>query len=164
MRWKCYHYNHGDLTTGVLHVLPCPPVPPQTPWAALALSLTSCLCQVGRASPSCESSRHIAGHHSGLPVLPRCEMYLRQDLTVLKLREKFFSFSGDDCTVRDMEGRDWFKIEGAALSITSQRTMTDSSGRVVAGYRKKLLSLYATAYITAELGGQIEITSYLEIL
>ena len=87
-------------------------------------------------------------------------MYLRQDLTVLKLREKFFSFSGDDCTVRDMEGRDWFKIEGAALSITSQRTMTDSSGRVVAGYRKKLLSLYATAYITAELGGQIEITSY----
>ena len=57
--------------------------------------------------------------------------------------------------VRDMEGRDWFKIEGSALSITSQRTMTNSEGRVIAGYRKKLLSLYATAYITIELGGQI---------
>ena len=97
----------------------------------------------------------VAGHQSGLPVLPKCEVYLKQDLTVLKLREKFFSFSGDDCTVRDMEGRDWFKIEGSALSITSQRTMTNSEGRVIAGYRKKLLSLYATAYITIELGGQI---------
>ena len=88
-------------------------------------------------------------------VLPKSEIYLKQDLTVLKLREKFFSFSGDDCTVRDMEGRDWFKIEGSALSITSQRTMTNSEGRVIAGYRKKLLSLYATAYITIELSGQI---------
>ena len=88
-------------------------------------------------------------------VLPKSEIYLKQDLTILKLREKFFSFSGDDCTVRDMEGRDWFKIEGSALSITSQRTMTNSEGRVIAGYRKKLLSLYATAYITIELGGQI---------
>ena len=33
--------------------------------------------------------------------------------------------------------------------------MTDSKGRVIAGYRKKLLSLYATAYITTELSGQI---------
>ena len=97
----------------------------------------------------------VAGHQEGLVVLPKCEIYLKQDLTVLKLREKFFSFSGDDCTVRDMEGRDWFKIEGSALSITSQRTMTNSEGRVIAGYRKKLLSLYATAYITIELGGQI---------
>ena len=60
-----------------------------------------------------------------------------------------------DCTVRDTGGVDWFKIEGSALSITSQRTMTDSKGRIIAGYRKKLLSLYATAYITTELSGQI---------
>ena len=46
-------------------------------------------------------------------------------MTSLKLREKFFSFSGDDCTVRDMEGRDWFKIEGSALSVNSERRMTD---------------------------------------
>ena len=32
--------------------------------------------------------------------------------------------------------------------------MTDSSGRAIAGYRKKLLSLHATAYITAEINGQ----------
>ena len=56
--------------------------------------------------------------------------------------------------MRDTDGKDWFKIEGSALSITSQRTMTDSTGKVIAGYRKKLLSLYATAYITMDLGGE----------
>ena len=35
--------------------------------------------------------------------------YMMRDLTVLKLREKFFSFSGDDCTIKDMDGKDWFK-------------------------------------------------------
>ena len=34
---------------------------------------------------------------------------MMRDLTVLKLREKFFSFSGDDCTIKDMDGNDWFK-------------------------------------------------------
>ena len=54
-----------------------------------------------------------------------------------------------------MDGADWFKIKGSALSINSKRTMTDNTGRVVAGYRKKLFSMYATAYITTELNGQI---------
>ena len=79
-------------------------------------------------------------------MLPGCQNYVRQEMSSLKLSEKFFSFSGDDCTVRDMQvrvimvmmmviivmmivmmmqGHDWFKIEGSALSISSQRTMTD---------------------------------------
>ena len=62
--------------------------------------------------------------------------------------------------MRDTDGADWFKIEGSALSITSQRTMTDSKGQIIAGYRKKLLSLYATAYITTELSGQLNIPGY----
>ena len=96
----------------------------------------------------------IVGHPSGLSVLPETKNYLRPNITSLKLREKFFSFSGDDCTVRDMEGRDWFKIEGSALSINSERIMTDHKGKVLAGYRKKLLSLYATAYITINMNGK----------
>ena len=45
------------------------------------------------------------GHPTPLPVLPGCQNYVRQEMTSLKLREKFFSFSGDDCTVRDMQVR-----------------------------------------------------------
>ena len=56
--------------------------------------------------------------------------------------------------MKDLEDRKWFQIEGSALSLQSKRTMTDTEGRVVAGYRKKLLSLHATAYITLEINGQ----------
>ena len=96
----------------------------------------------------------VAGHQSGLRVLPSSEIYLKEDHTVLKLREKIFSWSGDDCSVKDMEDRKWFKIEGSALSMTNKRTMSDTEGRVIAGYRKKLLSLHATAYITLEISGE----------
>ena len=60
---------------------------------------------------------------------------MRNEPTVLKLREKLFSFSGDDCTIKDLNGKDWFKIEGEAMSISSKRFMTDTSGKEIAGYR-----------------------------
>ena len=65
------------------------------------------------------------GHGQGLLVLPGCQNYVRQEMTSLKLREKFFSISGDDCTVKDMEGQDWFKIEGSAFSFSRETSMTD---------------------------------------
>ena len=69
-------------------------------------------------------------------VLPtHSEKYVRNEPTVLKLREKFFSFSGDDCTIKDLNGKDWFKIEGEAMSISSKRFMTDTTGKEIAGYR-----------------------------
>merc|ERR1711962_1150630 len=80
--------------------------------------------------------------------------YVFQEPTILKLREKFFSFSGDDCSVKDMDGRLWFRIEGSAMSLSSKRTMTDADGGPVAGYQKKLLSMHATAYITVQDGGR----------
>jgi len=97
----------------------------------------------------------VTGHNAGLLVLPTGDhRYLRQEKTVLKLREKFFSFSGDDCSIKDMSGNKWFNIEGSALSMRSKRKMMDNLGTELAGYQKKLLSLHATAYVTIEQSGQ----------
>merc|ERR1711988_1656587 len=122
-------------------------------------SSSRCVRQVASLlSMGCAGSKFdelpVLGHPSGLRILPSHESYLKEDHTVLKLREKIFSWSGDDCSVKDMEDRKWFKIEGSALSMTNKRTMTDPEGRVIAGYRKKLLSLHATAYITLEVNGE----------
>ena len=59
---------------------------------------------------------------------------MMRDLTVLKLREKFFSFSGDDCTIKDMDGKDWFKyvhniICKYLLSIKDSRLEEDENMR-----------------------------------
>lgn len=97
----------------------------------------------------------VTGHSSGLLVIQTGDhRYLRGEPTVLKLREKFFSFSGDDCSVKDMSGNKWFNIEGSSFSITSKRRLLDSQGTQLAGYEKKLLSMHATAYITVEQAGQ----------
>ena len=42
----------------------------------------------------------------------------------------------------------WFQISGSALSMTSQSTLQDADGNEICGYRKKMLSMHATAYIT----------------
>ena len=43
----------------------------------------------------------VTGHASGLVVISgSSSRYLKQETTVLKLREKMFSFSGDDCSVK----------------------------------------------------------------
>jgi len=96
----------------------------------------------------------VTGSPGGLKVLPGSEKFIFQEPTILKLREKFFCFSGDDCSVKDMDGRLWFRIEGSSMSLSSKRSMTDADGQQVAGYQKKLLSMHATAYITVQEGGR----------
>jgi len=91
----------------------------------------------------------VTGHSSGLAVLPgSVERFLRPEHTVLKLREKFWSFSGDDSSVKDINGQKWFKIHGSAFSMREKRKMEDVNGVEICGYQKKLLSMHATAYIT----------------
>merc|ERR1712061_245027 len=44
----------------------------------------------------------VTGHPSGLAVVPGGQRFLAQQPTVLKLREKIFSWSGDDFSVKDV--------------------------------------------------------------
>merc|ERR1711915_718365 len=79
----------------------------------------------------------VTGHQGGaLEVIPANSRYIKQEPMVLKLKEKYFCWSGDDATVKDLSKNVWFKM--------------DAEGKIIAGYRKKLLSLHATAYITKE--------------
>jgi len=100
----------------------------------------------------CEGSRFdmvpVTGHPSGLAVVPSTQYtYLKPEPTILKLREKFWSWSGDDASVKDINGTKWFQIHGSAMSFKEKRVMEDISGNEVCGYQKKLLSMHATAYI-----------------
>jgi len=93
----------------------------------------------------------VTGHPSGLAVIPAGNNgFLRSEPTILKLREKILSWSGDDCSVKDINGTKWFQISGSAMSMRQKRTMADSEGHEICGYQKKMLSMYATAYITVK--------------
>ena len=97
----------------------------------------------------------VTGHQGGpLEIIPNNQQYVKPEQTILKLKEKFFSLSGDDCVIKDLSKNVWFKINAETFSMSNKRTMMDTEGREIAGYRKKLLSLHATAYITGESGGK----------
>ena len=58
-------------------------------------------CKMQNKTPEFEEVP-MTGHPSGLSVIPVSinGIFLRNESTVLKLREKKFSWSGDDCTVK----------------------------------------------------------------
>jgi uncharacterized protein YxjI len=54
-----------------------------------------------------------------------------QEIT-LHLREKIFSFSGDDFKIKDPNtGQVWFQIQGKAFSLREKKTMLDAYGTPV---------------------------------
>ena len=67
----------------------------------LSLILPICYCKQACTPPKFEEVP-VSGHPSGLSVIPVSinGYFLKSESTVLKLREKNFSWSGDDCTVK----------------------------------------------------------------
>ena len=63
------------------------------------------------------------------------------------LKQKMFSFSGDDFDIKDHNKEVLFKVKGNALSIRDKMHITDESGNKVAVMQRKLLALRATFYI-----------------
>ena len=70
---------------------------------AVASSFICLICYYINASKAPEFEEvPVTGHPSGLSVIPVSisGYFLKSESTVLKLREKNFSWSGDDCTVK----------------------------------------------------------------
>jgi len=91
----------------------------------------------------------VTGASSRLVVVPGGERFISDQQVTLKLKEKMFSWSGDDFKVKDANGQLWFSVDGSAMSMSSKAKLLDVDGNEVCNYRKKMLSLHATAYILA---------------
>jgi len=97
----------------------------------------------------------VVAHPFGLKVLPGCEKYYKtESSTQLVLKEKFWSLSGDSCSVKDENGKVWFRIKGQALSLHGESTLLDANQKPIAVYRRKTLSLTCQAYLTVEKNDQ----------
>jgi len=70
------------------------------------------------------------------------------------MRDKMFSWSGNDASVKDMHGNKWFQIDSRVFSMHDKCTLIDARGNELAGYRKRLMATRRTAHITIERNGQ----------
>ena len=78
---------------------------------ALSLIIPICYCIKSNKTPEFEEVP-VSGHPSGLFVIQVyiSGYFLKKETTVLKLREKGFSWSGDDCTVKVLFSVSWLRI------------------------------------------------------
>jgi len=64
--------------------------------------------------------------------------------TALVVKQKFFSWSGDDFAVKDQTGATRFVVKGKVLTMRDKMVITNEAGEKVAMVQKKILSLRPT--------------------
>ncbi|WVW80493.1 hypothetical protein I302_102477 [Kwoniella bestiolae CBS 10118] len=64
--------------------------------------------------------------------------------TTLVLKEKVFSWSGDDFSVKDTNGFTVVKCHGQAISFRDRKVINDPNGNFLFGLRNKLLTIHKT--------------------
>ncbi|WVR05557.1 hypothetical protein IAU60_002576 [Kwoniella sp. DSM 27419] len=90
------------------------------------------------------------------PVNPPCGVfpnYYAQQPTTLILKEKVFSFSGDDFSVKDSHGHTVVRCHGNSMSFRDSKVIVDPNGRPLFQLKNKLLAIHKTFIAEGE-GGQ----------
>ncbi|WVW80492.1 hypothetical protein I302_102476 [Kwoniella bestiolae CBS 10118] len=67
-----------------------------------------------------------------------------QKATTLVLKEKVWSWTGDDFSVKDIEGRDVVKCHGKAWSLRERKVISDADDKFLFGIRNKILTIHTT--------------------
>ncbi|XRB09861.1 hypothetical protein NFJ02_43g110250 [Pycnococcus provasolii] len=74
----------------------------------------------------------------------------------LNVREKLFSWSGDDIDIKDINtGTTWFKINAKVFSLKGNKKLLDAAGQEVLQIESKLLSLRATYHMYTPAGARV---------
>ncbi|OUM62308.1 hypothetical protein PIROE2DRAFT_44426 [Piromyces sp. E2] len=73
----------------------------------------------------------------------------RNPLTLI-LREKIFSFSGDDFSIKDINNVEYFRCKGKALSIRDKKILYDLYQKPILNIQHKILTLKGNIKIYAE--------------
>jgi len=76
----------------------------------------------------------------------------------LVLKEKIFSFSGDDFTITDVNGTSYFKCKGKAFSIREKKVLYDLYNKPLLSIKNKLMSLRGKLKIFDGAGEKVLVT------
>ncbi|KAL7412991.1 tubby C-terminal-like domain-containing protein [Mrakia frigida] len=81
--------------------------------------------------------------------------YCVPNVVTLVLKEKAFSFSGDDFQIKDSNGNVVVQCHGSAMSFRDKKEIRDTSGRVLFKLETKLLSLLKSFFATGPDGKEL---------
>ncbi|OCF42855.1 hypothetical protein I317_03332 [Kwoniella heveanensis CBS 569] len=81
--------------------------------------------------------------------------FYAQRPTTLVLKEKVFSFSGDDFSVKDTNGYTVVRCHGQAMSFRDRKVIVDANNNFLFGLRNKMLAIHKTFIAESESGTEI---------
>ncbi|KAL1406801.1 hypothetical protein Q8F55_006207 [Vanrija albida] len=108
--------------------------------------------------------------HPVQPALGLNPAFVRNEEETLVLRERVFSFTGDDFSVQDTKGRRIIKARAKLVSMHDSKEILDANGNFLFKLRSKKLAIHKT-FVAEDKGGvevfrvskHISLTSRLEV-
>ncbi|KAB8339194.1 hypothetical protein FH972_022128 [Carpinus fangiana] len=82
----------------------------------------------------------------------------------LQMKEKVFSLSGDDFTVKTVEGTEICKCKGKVMSISDKKKFTDIQGNEIFTLSNKLLSIHKSFHAEAPGKADFEVKGHFSLL
>ena len=79
--------------------------------------------------------------------------FIKPSETVLVLKERYRSWTGDDCVIKDFNNAKWFDINAPTYSTFGSptiRVLSDNMGQEVCQYQMKTFTMHGTAYIMVQ--------------
>lgn len=82
----------------------------------------------------------------------------------MALKEKIFSLTGDDFTVRTAEGADILKVKGKLISLSNKRKFTDMSEKEVFTLSNKMIAIHKSFHGESPNGFNFEIAGKFKLM
>jgi len=96
------------------------------------------------------------------PQPPNALFYSPNQVT-LQMKEKVFSLSGDDFTVKTVDGHEVCKCKGKVLSLHDKKKFTDITGKDIFELKNKTLALFKSFVATSPEGHGFEVKGHFSI-
>ncbi|KAK4897510.1 hypothetical protein LTR17_005286 [Elasticomyces elasticus] len=84
--------------------------------------------------------------------------------TTLIMKEKVFSLSGDDFTVRTVDGMDVCKCKGKVVSMRDSKKFTDVNGTELFTLKNKMLSIHKSFVGNSPTGHDFEVKGHFKLM
>lgn len=84
--------------------------------------------------------------------------------TTLQMKEKVFSLSGDDFTVKTVDGMEVCKCKGKVISARDKKKFTDMSGQEIFTLSNKLLSIHKSFHAESPTGHDFEVKGHFKLI
>ncbi|KAG4089728.1 hypothetical protein H8356DRAFT_1717014 [Neocallimastix lanati (nom. inval.)] len=72
------------------------------------------------------------------------DRFVLKENTVLMLKEKIISLTGDDFSIKDVNGVCYFKCKGKAITMRGKKEFYDANGKLLFSLKNKLLAVKKT--------------------